>query len=341
MRQSGRSFYACSMQTTRRLRDADLAAAELDIEHPMLVENLSRERPDPNLTPSIIGEYHRPKTEDAIWCCHCQAHRHWNGFVVENQTGFRYLIGSHCGPKHYDLSFAAAHRQHKDLKQRQGLGRRLATILSMEEELAERIRQIFQSDGLRRVDDARLAIKKAAGDAFFRLQPIALTGGALTQSVRVRDYAAEAVRSGDRKDEAPVYTFESERIGTLEGVGLLIENGDCRDALIALRTAVSEARKVQNSGTDNVATNHFQKVVKKCEETHASAQQAIALARRAPAFFSDENLLRLERWSEQFDSFSIRRTDSGMEIPPKQGSPIPIVALKAVELSALPNFAAD
>lgn len=306
----------------------------------MQVENLSRERPDPDLSPSIIGEYHRPKTESPIWCCHCQGHRHWNGFVIENQTGFRYVIGSHCGPKHYDLSFAAARRQHKDLKQRQGLFHRLSAILAADSELEQHIQQILQSEGLRRVDEVRLAIKKAAGDAFFRLQPIASTGRSLTQSVRVRDYAAEAMRSANAKnDEAPIYTFENQQIGVLEGAGLLIENGDCRDALIALRAAMSDARKAGSSATDSIPTNQLQKIVKKCEEAHAQAQKAISLARRAPAFFSNENILRLERWSEQFDSFSIRHIDSGMEIVPKQGSPVTIVSLTAVELIDLPGFA--
>ncbi|MDB5686486.1 MAG: hypothetical protein JWR77_1075, partial [Rhizorhabdus sp.] len=96
-------FYICSMATNRRLTDEQLAAAVLEIADPMALEGLSRARPDATIAPVIVGEYHRPKTDPAIWCCHCQAHRPWNGFVIENGTGSRYLIGSPCGPKYYDL----------------------------------------------------------------------------------------------------------------------------------------------------------------------------------------------------------------------------------------------
>lgn len=324
------------MDQRRRLSDAELATAVLDIEDPLVIENLSRARPDATLQPVIIGEYHRPTSEQAIWCCHCQANRHWNGFVVENKTGNRYVIGSHCGPKHYELSFASARRQHTDLKQRQGLGRRLADIVRVDAELLDSIARVLQSEGLRRIDQARSAIKKAAGDMFFRLQPMAARGAALTESVRVRDYAAEARRPTSGKgDESPIYTFENQRIGPLEGAGLLIEHGDCRDELLALRQAVVEARKAHAGGTDSITTTDLQKIVKRCEEAHSRAEQAIALARRAPSFFSDENLSRLERWSEQFEAFRIQRTDIGFGVVLSRGSPVRIAALEAVELPYL------
>jgi hypothetical protein len=327
------------MDHRRRLTDVELATAVLDIEDPLATENLSRTRPDASLQPTIIGEYHRPTTEQAIWCCHCQAHRHWNGFVVENETGNRYVIGSHCGPKHYELSFASARRQHTDLKQRQGLGRRLADILRVDAELLDSIARVLQSEGLHRIDQARSAIKKAAGDMFFRLQPMAARGAALTEPVRVRDYAAEARRpASDKGDESPIYTFENQRIGTLEGAGLLIEHGDCRDELLALRQALVEARKAHTRGTDSITTTDLQKIVKRCEEAHSRAEQAIALARRAPAFFSNENVSRLERWSEQFDAFRIQRTDVGFDVALSRGSSVSIVALEAVELPHLADL---
>ncbi|MCR5872265.1 hypothetical protein LRS12_17060 [Sphingomonas sp. J344] len=301
------------------MTDAELASAVLDIEDPMAVERLSRSRPDANLQPSIVGEYHRPVSEDALWCCHCQGHRHWNGFVVENETGNRYMIGSHCGPKHYELSFAAARRQHNELKQRQGLFLRLAAILAAEDELLKRITSVLQSDGLRRLDITRSQMKKSAGDIFFRLQPIALGGAVLTESVRVRDYAAEALRPANGKNEAPIYTFENQRIGPLLGASVLIEHGDCRDHLIALRQAVGEARKLHTSGTDSISTSQLQKTVQRCEEQLQQAQQAIAMARRAPGFFSDENVTRLERWSGQFDGFKLRRTEGGIEVITGEG----------------------
>ncbi|WP_066775031.1 hypothetical protein [Sphingomonas sp. CCH5-D11] len=327
------------MEQQRRLTDAELATAVLDIEDPLAIENLSRTRPDASLQPSIIGEYHRPTTEQAIWCCHCQTHRHWNGFVVENETGNRYVIGSHCGPKHYELSFASARRQHTDLKQRQGLSRRLADILLVDAELLDSITHVLQSEGLRRIDAARAAIKKAAGDMFFRLQPIAVRGATLTESVRVRDYAAEARRpSSDKRDESPIYSFENRSIGTLEGAGLLIENGDCRDELLALRQALIEARKAHTRGTDSITTTDLQKIVKRCDEAHSRAEHAIALARRAPAFFSNENVSRLERWSEQFDAFRVQRTDVGFDVALSRGTAVRIVALEALELPHLADL---
>lgn len=324
------------MDQRRRLTDAELAATVLDIEDPLGIENLSRARPDASLQPIIIGEYHRQTTEQAIWCCHCQAHRHWNGFVIENGTGNRYVIGSHCGPKHYELSFASARRQHTDLKQRQGLGRRLTEILRMDAELLGSIAHLLHSEGLRQIDTARAVIKKVAGDMFFRLQSIAMTGASLNESVRVRDYAAEARRpAGGKRDESPIYSFENRSLGALDGAALLIERGDCRDKLLALRQALLEARKAQTQGTDSIVTADLKKIVTACEEAHSRAEQAISLARRAPAFFSDENVSRLERWSEQFDAFRIQRTDVGFNVALSSGPPVRIAALKTVELRNL------
>jgi hypothetical protein len=335
------AFYDCSMTTTRRLSDAQLADAVLDITEPMLVDNLSLDRPDRSLIPTIIGEYHRPRTADPIWCCHCRARRPWNGFVIENDSGFRYLIGSHCGPKYYELSFAQARRQHNDLKQRRGLVVRLEALVARADLILAVVDSILHSKALRSVDEVRSAIEKAGGDAFFRLLPVAMTGGSLSEAVRVRDYAAEARRQNSSSEAAPIYAFENRTLGPLSGAALLISNGDCRDQMLALKQGLASVRALHAKGTDAIGTTAFMKIIRECERAHEAAQSAIRSARQAPDFFSRENVLRLERWSEQFDSFVLRWNVRGLELIPARGPARVIDALPPVNLPDLPPMTVD
>lgn len=81
--------------TPRRLTDDQLASTDLRITDPYAVDGYTRDRPDPDLAPEIIGDYdltppggrHANPDGPWTWCCHCQEESHWLGFVVANATG--------------------------------------------------------------------------------------------------------------------------------------------------------------------------------------------------------------------------------------------------------------
>ncbi|MDB5723895.1 MAG: hypothetical protein JWQ16_649, partial [Novosphingobium sp.] len=249
----------------------------------------------------------------------------------------RYLIGSHCGPKYYDLSFAQARRQHNDLKQRQGLIARMDAFAAASSGIFATLRALLQSEGLRMLDLTRSQLKKYGGDAYVRLHAIALRNGMLTEPIRVRDYAAESARPAHANGGRTLYRFEDHVVGPLEGVAVLIEHGDCRDHVLALKGALEQLANLQRHGTDAVSTGAFVKKMRSCDEALEQAVAAIARARHAPAFFSSANLERLERWSGQFSSFSLRARDGDLEVVLSERLPICIPKLSAVILPDLPR----
>jgi hypothetical protein len=324
------------MAGTRRLTDAQLASATLETEDPMAVERVTLARPDPDLKPQILFEFHRATTDERVWCCHCQAHRPWNGFVIENETGNRYLIGSTCGPKYYELSFAQARRQHEELKQRKGLKLRHDVMIAAVEETLAAIHDILHSDGLRALDAVKARFSKYGGDAYFRLSSIALRGGLLTESVKVRDYAAEASRPADFPDDSPLYTFQEQALGPIAGHALVTSSGDCRDCLLDLKRVLLELGKSRCDDTDLLSTTAFQRLVRRAEDAFERAYASIIATRDAPSFFAEAHLERLARWSEQFSSFDLHARDQGLEIVLRSGSPLLVERIASINIPDLP-----
>lgn len=321
----------------RRLTDGQLASAILEIDDPMTVERLALERPDPDLLPEILFEFHRPSMSERVWCCHCQARRPRNGFVIENETGNRYLIGSTCGPKYYELSFAQAQRQHEELKQRRGLRVRIDAIVASTKATLAVIDSIFHSDGLRAVDAVRSKLAKHGGDAYYRLGSIASRGGALTRATRVRDYAAEAGRPASSEDDGPIYTYQDIPLGPLAGTALLIPSGDVRDRLLELKSVLQEIGKVYREDTDGLSTTAFQRLVRRAEEARERASEGIVATRAAPEFFEDVHLRRLVHWAEPFTSFDLMARDGGLEILLPSRPPYLLARLGSIDIPDLPG----
>ena len=169
------------------LTDEQLSVARLEIDDPLALPRLSSDKPSADLTPAIVGEYHLPEEHPRLWCCHCQGHRHHNGFVITNKEGFNYLIGSACGPKHYGLSFSFAKRQHKEKVQRKGVLERLNAICANADLVLAAIQEVARSEGLRLTDQKREELRSASDSAFKALATSVRSGSPLHEIVEVRD----------------------------------------------------------------------------------------------------------------------------------------------------------
>lgn len=306
------------MERGRRLTDQELATAELLIQDPFALGRLSSGRPLSEQEFVILGEYHQPETADLMWCSHCQAHRHRNGFVIEVNGETRHLIGSHCGQAHYGASFSAARAGHSELRSRQSVLGRLRLILDVSDELLKATRAVMRSPALELVASKRAEFDSARGDLAFRLASAVIAGG-FVEEVKVRNYAAEQRRG---REGPPIYTTERRGIGPVEGEALF--RGDfCRDSLLALQEALSQIARDARGGTDRLSTLKLTNLVRKVEEAWDRASEDCEKLRDAPRFFSPSNLDRLLRWAAQFNSFTAGVDRTAVVVGGKRIEPLP------------------
>lgn len=337
------------MTSSKRPSDEELAGLRFRITDPAAMQNYSRDRPDPNLTPTIVGQYDlrpegglkRMKETPFFWCCHCQKDNHWLGYGITNETGRSYPIGKDCAAKHYGVEFARIRRNFVELSTRQGVLERLRTIRDSAGHVDGAVNAILRSAGLAAVDAKRNEIERAHSNAAFLMSAAANSGSPLQEDIRVRDVEAErrrAERLGDRDPGTPILQSRRSTLGPLEGRALMRTQSDCRDLLLALRAALSVASKLKDGDTNAVPTKDLTKVVRAVEDAHAAAVEGIDEARRASRFFGDRNLDRLERWSASHRDFRISRTGDGIEIRSPDHDPVAIARLAPIVLPDMPSF---
>lgn len=320
----------------RRLTDKQLADARLEIDDPELLPNLSKDRPDAQLEPQIIGEYHLGRGHEPIWCCHCQAHRHWNGFVVSNATQKNYLIGSTCGPKHYGLSFSLARNQHQTLSRRKAVLERFRNICITSDITLASIAVLQNSDGLRRIDLKRAEFIRASEQVANAISTSIQNGSPLYENVEVRDFDAERRRDANLrvgKSGDPIYSQQRRPLGMVAGPGLF-RRPDCRDNLLALKEAVKLIRNINRTDTDGYSLQSLAKAVKVAEDAWENTNKALDEAEGATRFFSPDNLNRLERWSDTFSRFSLRADGNSLWVI--DGKSTLVAPLDDISLSRIP-----
>lgn len=325
---------------TAALSDEQLSATRLEIDDPLAVPRLSSEKPAADLTPAIVGEYHLSKEHPRLWCCHCQGHRHHNGFVITNETGSNYMIGSKCGPEHYGLSFSFAQREHKAKVQRKGVLERLASICAAADAVNATIREILHSDGLRLIDQKREELKRASDSAFSALAVSVRTGSMLYEIVEVRDFEAERRRDDQLppdKSGPPIYRGERMPIGRVAGTAVLREKDDCRDHLLSLKAAIETVVRMRNADTNKQSLQTLTKAVRVAEEAWDAAAESIIEAENAPAFFSRENLDRLERWTAENRYYRLTRDGIDLLVKNKDSAERRVTALQTTKLVRLPS----
>jgi len=324
-----------------QLSDEQLSVARLQIDDPLATHHLCLEKPSADLTPAIVGEYHLSKDHPRLWCCHCQGHRHHNGFVITNESGSSYLIGSRCGPDHYGLSFSLAEREHKAKVRRKGVLERLNSICANASAVSATIREILHSEALRLVDQKREELRQASDSAFNALSVSVRTESALYEIVQVRDLEAERRRDEQLppdKSGPPLYRDERMAIGRVAGVAVLRDTGDCRDHLLALRAAIETVVRLRNQNTNSHPIQTLTKAVRAAEEAWDAAQESIIEAENAPAFFGPENLNRLERWSAENRYYRLTREGQNLLVKNRDSKERLVGALPTISLPRLPSM---
>lgn len=336
--------------TPRRLTDDQLASTDLRITDPYAVDGYTRDRPDPDLAPEIIGDYdltppggrHANPDGPWTWCCHCQEENHWLGFVVANATGKRYSIGGDCAAKYYKIEFTQARRTYKDEVTRKGLLQRLGAINAAAAGIDAVIAEALHSSSLSQIDAKRVEIEKACPSASFLLASAVHNGSPLHEEIQVRNLAAEIARDDKVAADAeqpPIYTLERRAIGFIEGSAVVRKQDDCRDRLLRLRRALAQVSEMHKGDTNAVTTDAMRKLAIEAEGAHRAAEEHLVAYRRATEFFTVTNVDRMARWSEAQSGFKIRQNEAGIEFS-ASGKSVTVKPLNMISLPALPPFTA-
>lgn len=325
----------------RRISDGQLLQEKLRIDDPSELINISQERPDPSLTPEIIGEYHFDKNScESIRCCHCHDTPHWNGFLIRDESLSRYTIGSTCGPKYYQLSFNTARNNHKELLNRQNYLKRINLISQNSDNLIRSYESIVNSQYLHNFEAKRKELINKAPDPALRLARFA-TGDSLTETVQIRDYAAEERRNNENPDNQsgnPIYTFELRPIGQLQGIAMVYEKGDLREEIDKLKEAIEKILSVANNPTDSISTKNLLDIIRQFDKLSESVQRAYRDTEAANDFFSLENLERLKLWSKRFQHFKLDHENGKLLISLKNHKRATVSPLKQLLLPPLPSM---
>jgi hypothetical protein len=264
--------------------------------------------------------------------------------VITNASGKNYLLGSDCGPKHYDLSFKLARREHTAKVKRRGVLERLKAIVATAPVVQAAIREILHSEGLARLDAKREELRKASPDALSALATSVATGMPLYELVTVRDHAAEQRRAEHQpedKDAPPIYIKEQMSLGQIAGSALLRTRNDCRDVLLGLKAAINRVLAVHKEITDNFSVKQLTTAVRAAEEAWREAQEAIHEVEVADAFYTDGNLNRLERWTENKSGYRLWGEDGKLVVSGGRGRQTAIEPLSPIKLPALPRMKDD
>jgi len=227
-----------------------------------------------------------------IWCCHCQASTHWNGFVVTDDDGAHFLIGQDCGAKHYGGErFRVATRQFEDIERARYIDYRLSAISDLSAAVDGEIALLLECEALKAIESKRAEIKAACPQAVDRLVTYARSGLSLTAHARARGVKGAG--------------FISKNIGQLEGPALLFT--DVRSRCSELKAAIANAAKVvpaESSLKDRTSS------VDAVENAARDLLKSVIALTQAHRFFLKRNQRRLSRWSDAWVRFFSFNTDA-------------------------------
>ena len=182
--------------------DLELLKSEFRFSDPTnSVEALTRERPDPTLSPDIIGFYDDTPSggrlanpdQSFIWCCHCQKYTHWKGYIVEDGTGHRFTIGNKCGLDHYGAAFENVITSFNEKRARKGVLRTFHRLAAKVENLDHDIGAILACPDLLSLERKTKEIAAASPRGIKALRE-AVARGSLQGIIKTRNFAAEQER---------------------------------------------------------------------------------------------------------------------------------------------------
>lgn len=327
------------MKTARHRRaicDAELLTRDFRVTDPLnSVQNLSRARPDPDLSPHIVGFYEEAPSggrafnfdKPFIWCCHCQKSTHWKGYVVEDATELRFTIGNDCGRDHYGAAFDLVVKSFNEERARKGVIRSFLRLATRIESLGEEINMLLACPHLATHEAKSREMFKAAPKAFGALKR-AVERGSLTAVRKTRNREAEALRderyqralahfqarpSEERRelrdaglkpepDDRPIIETEHVNFGVVSGTSLLGFDDPRRDGL-AVVSALRSFEAIQRKGTDSFSVKEIAAARRNLMDATDRLWHSLIGVSFGQKFFDRANLERISSWSECFRGF--------------------------------------
>ncbi len=339
-----------------------------DPEH--TIQGLDRSVPAADAGVTVIGYYDETPSGGMkgnpdfpfVWCCHCQKRTHWLGYVIQSGTGAIHLIGQqNCGRLHYGVDFGGAERTFKQKRDRQRALERLAGIAAASRSAIAEVSALLWTESLSSADLVRASLKSAAPAFYSDLCAHICAGSVMKVHRTVRDHEAERERDRrfeqavaafqrlpaairrERRDEGlspeedttPIFQQITEQFGQVVGGSFLVDEGDLRGALLALRKALLEAHEAFKAGTDSCSTKHLQALAAAFDRSQRECLETAERFGAAPQFFRSENLNRLAAWARSRDGLVVDVGSSKLAISEGDRQLKTIEAFETLDISAL------
>lgn len=304
------------------------------VKDPQSLQGLVKARPDPAEHPQIVGRYNvRPKggrdrNRNGPWlfCCHCQAHTHWEGYILAAPGGRHFLIGSKCGPLHYGADrFAVARRRFKEIEDRESLQQRGVYMLSLAQKAAYELEALTSSEGLAAVETISELIRRASPDMFTRLYSSVLGDEPLKAYTMVR---------GTKGAMEPALRS----VGRLEGASII--SCQARTAAREMMTALEALQRITPAQWAVEEIRSLLQIIRAVERSATILLDERRALLKAHIFFSVRNRRRLEQWASPLRKFIHLDVSSGTlvisDTRSKAGT-IEVAPLAAITLPRLKN----
>lgn len=347
------------------LPDSELLKSEFRFSDPInSVDDLTRNKPDPSLSPDIIGFYDdtpsggRLANPDRpyIWCCHCQKDTHWRGYIVEDGTNHRFTIGNKCGLDHYGAAFENVITSFNEKRARKGVLRNFHRLATKIENLENEISVLLACPLLSAHERKYQEIAKASPNGTKALRE-AVGRGSLNGIIKTRNFAAEQEReerydralqrfqnlpSEERRelrdqglrpelDDAPIIDSKSVDFGYVTGTSI-IGLSDPRKKALELRHALAEFQNIVAKGTDLFASKQIANTRRKLFEATKSLRESLIDASFGETFFQAENLNRISAWSDCYRGFLFKTDELNLIVEQNSGQDIVIKPLQTEDI---------
>jgi|688.fasta_scaffold18182_7 hypothetical protein len=360
-----------SIRNVGILSDSELLKAEFRFSDPInTVDDLSRDRPDPSLSPDIVGFYDdtplggRLANPDHsfIWCCHCQKDTHWKGYIVEDGTNHRFTIGNKCGLDHYGAAFENVITSFNEKRARKAVLRDFHRLETKIENLEREISILLACPMLSAHECKHQEISKASPKGLKALQE-AVGRGSLNGIIKTRNFAAEQEReeryeqalqrfqnlpSEERRelrdqglrpelDDSPIIDSRSADFGHVIGTSL-IGLCDPRKKALELKHTLQEFQNIVAKGTDLFASKQIASVRRKLFDTAKVLRKSLIDASFGETFFQAENLNRISAWSACYRGFLFKTDNLHLIVQQNSGQDVVIKPLQTSDIYMPPSL---
>lgn len=269
------------------------------------------DKPDQDLSPIVIGKIELPKSEDQLRCRHCKTPFR-EGFLVTNSTGLNYVIGSNCGPKYYNSDeFRLSKGRLTAEIDRQKALRSLQAIVAAAGPVEAWIATATQSDAYQGFLKNRRELVRLGGDPILRLKQITKSGAPLTELVKLKKRADTSKKKASNSSKPD---WHNAPIGQLRGGAMVDDTTELGLAGRACREAFKLARAALEAPSGTLSPSEMSKVIRAAQTAYDRLKEVAEQIGSAHHFFTHQNLSRVERWSRQFQFFSIGLTENGFLI---------------------------